>query len=164
MRATRHRKAKAPREQKVPRRAYDVETVERRWSDEWERSGAYRADLEHAPRPYYNLMMFPYPSAEGLHVGNMYSYVGSDIHGRWQAMNGYDVFEPIGFDAFGLHSENFAIKRGGHPRPMTAANIANFRKQLRRIGNRFDWSHEISTTDPAYYRWTQWIFVQLFKA
>ena len=161
---TTSRRTVAARHASPPRAPYDVAAVERRWAEEWERTGAYRADLKHAPRPYYNLMMFPYPSAEGLHVGNMYSYVGSDIHGRWQAMNGYDVFEPIGFDAFGLHSENFAIKHNGHPRPMTAANIANFRRQLHRIGNRFDWSHEISTTDPTYYRWTQWIFVQLFKA
>jgi len=110
-------------------------------------------------------MMFPYPSAEGLHVGNMYSYIGSDIHGRWKAMQGYDVFEPIGFDAFGIHSENFAIKQGIHPRILTAHNVERFREQqLKVIGNRYDWSHELNTTDPRYYRWTQWIFVQLFKA
>jgi leucyl-tRNA synthetase len=107
---------------------------------------------------------FPYPSAEGLHVGNMYAYIGSDIHGRWMAMQGYDVFEPIGFDAFGIHSENFAIQRGIHPRVLTARNVERFREQqLKRIGNRFDWSHEVDTTDPRYYRWTQWIFLQLFK-
>ena len=104
-------------------------------------------------------MMFPYPSAEGLHVGNMYAYIGSDIHGRWMAMQGYDVFEPIGFDAFGIHSENFAIQRGIHPRVLTARNVQRFREQqLKRIGNRFDWSHEVVMTDPRYYRWTQWIF------
>ncbi|MFI5274793.1 MAG: class I tRNA ligase family protein, partial [Ktedonobacterales bacterium] len=148
----------------VPRRAYDVEAVERHWRDHWERTGAYRISLRAAKRPYYNLLMFPYPSAEGLHVGNMYAYVGADVHGRWQAMHGYDVFEPIGFDAFGIHSENFAIKQGDHPRPMIARNVGNFRAQLRRIGNRFDWSHEVDTTSPDYYRWTQWIFVQLFNA
>ncbi|GAC1454890.1 MAG: leucine--tRNA ligase [Ktedonobacterales bacterium] len=121
--------------------------------------------LRRAPRPYYNLMMFPYPSAEGLHVGNMYAFTGADIHGRYMAMRGHDVFEPMGFDAFGIHSENFAIKMGVHPRPMTARNVARFRdEQLKRIGNRFDWSHEVDTTDPAYYRWTQWIFVKLFEA
>src|SRR5690348_3038594 len=109
-------------------------------------------------------MMFPYPSAEGLHVGNMYSYIGSDVHGRFQAMRGSNVFEPMGFDAFGIHSENFAIKQGAHPRPLTERNVARFREQLQRIGNRFDWSREVQSTDPAYYRWTQWIFVQLFKA
>src|SRR5690348_3916923 len=109
-------------------------------------------------------MMFPYPSAEGLHVGNMYPYTGSDIHGRWMSMRGYDVFEPMGFDAFGIHSENFAIKRGIHPTILTARNVTHFREdQLKRIGNRFDWAHEVDTTDPRYYRWTQWIFIQLFK-
>jgi leucyl-tRNA synthetase len=97
-------------------------------------------------------------------VGNMYAYIGSDIHGRWMAMQGYDVFEPIGFDAFGIHSENFAIQRGIHPHVLTARNVERFREQqLKRIGNRFDWSHEVDTTDPRYYRWTQWIFLQLFK-
>ena len=130
----------------------------------WEEQKLYQVDLRHARRPYYNLMMFPYPSAEGLHVGNVYSYTGSDIHGRWMAMQGYDVFEPMGFDAFGIHSENFAIKKGIHPRILTAHNIERFREQqLKRIGNRFDWSHELQTTDPHYYRWTQWIFLQLFK-
>ncbi|MBV9228309.1 MAG: class I tRNA ligase family protein, partial [Chloroflexi bacterium] len=143
---------------------YDFATFEAYWSERWEQEKLYQVDLAAATRPYYNLMMFPYPSAEGLHVGNMYSYVGSDIHGRLMAMQGYDVFEPMGFDAFGIHSENFAIKRGIHPRVLTARNVARFREQqLQRIGNRFDWSHELHTTDPGYYRWTQWIFLQLFK-
>ena len=143
---------------------YDFAAFEERWRTEWEASGIYRVDLERAPRPFYNLMMFPYPSAEGLHVGNVYSYVGSDIQGRMMAMRGYDVFEPMGFDAFGIHSENFAIKRGEHPAKLTARNVARFReRQLKRIGARYDWSHEVNTTDPAYYRWTQWIFIQLFK-
>ncbi|TMF47448.1 MAG: leucine--tRNA ligase [Chloroflexi bacterium] len=143
---------------------YDFATFEAKWRERWEREKLYQVDLYHARRPYYNLMMFPYPSAEGLHVGNMYSYVGSDIHGRWMAMQGYDVFEPMGFDAFGIHSENFAIQRGIHPRVLTARNVERFREQqLKRIGNRFDWSHEVHTTDPRYYRWTQWIFLQLFK-
>jgi leucyl-tRNA synthetase len=143
---------------------YDFHTFEPKWRARWEEQKLYQVDLRGAKRPYYNLMMFPYPSAEGLHVGNVYSYLGSDVHGRWRAMQGYDVFEPMGFDAFGIHSENFAIKRGIHPRVLTARNIEHFREeQLKRIGNRFDWSHELHTTDPRYYRWTQWIFVQLFK-
>ena len=143
---------------------YDFAAFEERWRTEWESSGIYRVNLDDAPRPFYNLMMFPYPSAEGLHVGNVYAYVGSDIQGRLMAMRGYDVFEPMGFDAFGIHSENFAIKRGVHPAALTAQNVENFReRQLKRIGARFDWSHEVNTTDPAYYRWTQWIFIQLFK-
>src|SRR5262249_36069710 len=147
-----------------PRRAYDVSAVEAKWRERWEESGIYRARLVGAERPFYNLMMFPYPSAEGLHVGNMYAFIGSDVQGRWQAMRGYEVFEPMGFDAFGIHSENFAIKQRVHPRILTARNVERFREQLKRIGNRFDWSHEVQSTDPAYYRWTQWIFVQLFKA
>ncbi|HEX9038853.1 MAG TPA: leucine--tRNA ligase [Ktedonobacterales bacterium] len=143
---------------------YDFAAFERRWREEWEARGLYRVDVRRPRKPYYNLMMFPYPSAEGLHVGNVYAFVGSDIHGRWMAMRGHDVFEPMGFDAFGIHSENFAIKRGEHPAALTARNVERFREtQLKRIGNRFDWSHEVNTTDPAYYRWTQWIFTQLFK-
>ncbi|HEX8996278.1 MAG TPA: leucine--tRNA ligase [Ktedonobacterales bacterium] len=143
---------------------YDFAAQETRWRTEWEASGIYRVDLRKARRPFYNLMMFPYPSAEGLHVGNVYAYVGSDIQGRLMAMRGYDVLEPMGFDAFGIHSENFAIKRGVHPAQLTAQNVERFREhQLKRIGARFDWSHEVNTTDPGYYRWTQWIFIQLFK-
>ena len=144
---------------------YDFATFERKWRTRWDIQKLYEVDLHNARRPYYNLMMFPYPSAEGLHVGNMYCFVGSDVHGRWVAMQGFDVFEPMGFDAFGMHSENFAIKRGIHPRILTAQNVEHFSEgQLKRIGNRFDWSHELNTTDPHYYRWTQWIFLQLFKA
>lgn len=110
-------------------------------------------------------MMFPYPSAEGLHVGNVYAFTGADIYGRFMAMNGRDVFEPMGFDAFGIHSENFAIKKGIHPNQLTARNVERFREtQLKRIGDRFCWNHEVQTTSPAYYKWTQWIFLQLFKA
>ena len=97
------------------RPVYDFARFEAHWREQWEQSGIYRPDLRTARRPYFNLMMFPYPSAEGLHVGNMYAYVGSDVHGRWQAMRGYDVFEPMGFDAFGIHSENFAIKQPSSP-------------------------------------------------
>jgi leucyl-tRNA synthetase len=148
-----------------PRVVYDHATLAHKWSERWNASGIYSPDLRHAPRPYYNLMMFPYPSAEGLHVGNMYAFTGADIHGRFMAMHGYDVFEPMGFDAFGIHSENYALKMGVHPRPMTARNVTRYREtQLKLIGNRYDWTHEVDTTDPAYYRWTQWIFVKLFEA
>src|SRR6202171_6438930 len=144
---------------------YDPPAVERHWQDVWARSGIYATALATAERPFFNLMMFPYPSAEGLHVGNLYAYTGADIFGRFQAMQGHDVFEPMGFDAFGIHSENFAIKRGVHPRLLTAENVERYREtQLKRSGCRFDWSHEVITTDPRYYRWTQWIFVQLFNA
>ena len=144
---------------------YDPSAIERHWQAVWSRTQIYATDLAHAKRPFYNLMMFPYPSAEGLHVGNLYAIPGADIFGRFQAMQGHQVFEPMGFDAFGIHSENYAIKRGIHPRLLTAENVQRFREtQLKRAGCRFDWRHEVVTTDPQYYRWTQWIFVQLFKA
>lgn len=125
----------------------------------------YEVDLATTAHPFYNLMMFPYPSAAGLHVGNVYAFTGADIYGRFMAMQGRAVLQPMGFDAFGIHSENFAIKQGIHPATLTAHNIQRFREtQLKRIGNRFCWNHEIQTTDPSYYKWTQWIFLQLFKA
>jgi leucyl-tRNA synthetase len=107
--------------------------------------------------------MFPYPSAEGLHIGNVFAFTGNDIHGRFQRLKGNNVFEPIGFDAFGIHSENYALKVGIHPMELIPRNIANFRRQLRRVGLMVDWSHELSTTDPDYYKWTQWIFLQLMN-
>src|SRR2546428_5592352 len=106
--------------------SYDPASLEAKWQARWTERHTNEPDLRNAPRPFYNLMMFPYPSAEGLHVGNMYSFVGSDIHGRWRALQGYDVFEPIGFDAFGIHSENFAIKQGVYPRIITERNIERF--------------------------------------
>jgi leucyl-tRNA synthetase len=143
---------------------YQPDIVEAKWQARWAERHTNEPDLDRAPRPFYNLMMFPYPSAEGLHVGNMFAFTGSDIFGRFQRMRGHNVFEPMGFDAFGIHSENFAMKLGIHPGELIPRNIATFRRQLRRIGGMFDWRHELSTTDPAYYRWTQWIFLQLYKA
>ncbi|HAJ64038.1 MAG TPA: leucine--tRNA ligase [Cyanobacteria bacterium UBA8543] len=155
-----------------PSESYDHHSVEARWQAIWQQTQIYETDVARAidtnyseHRPFYNLMMFPYPSAEGLHVGNVYAFTGADIYGRFMAMNGRDVFEPMGFDAFGIHSENFAIKKGIHPNQLTARNVERFREtQLKRIGDRFCWHHEIQTTSPAYYKWTQWIFLQLFKA
>lgn len=143
---------------------YDQRTVEEKWARRWREGNAFAVDLEKAERPYYNLMMFPYPSAEGLHIGNIFAFVGSDIHGRFKRAQGYDVFEPMGFDAFGIHSENHALKSGTHPARLIPTNVENFRRQLERIGARFDWGHEVNSTDPEYYRWTQWIFIRLFKA
>jgi leucyl-tRNA synthetase len=144
---------------------YDHEALEIKWRKRWEDTKLHEADLENASRPFYNLMMFPYPSAEGLHVGNVFAFVGSDIQGRFHRMNGWDVFEPMGFDAFGIHSENFALKTGTHPAELIPKNIENFREnQLKRIGNMFDWTHEVDSTNPNYYHWTQWIFLQLYKA
>jgi leucyl-tRNA synthetase len=147
------------------REVYNPHEIEPRWQEIWYRTGIYQPDIQRAKRPYFNLMMFPYPSAAGLHIGNLFAFVGADIHGRFMAMDGNDVFEPIGFDAFGIHSENYAIKQGINPRILTARNVERFREtQLKISGNRYDWSHAVDTTDPDYYRWTQWIFVKLFKA
>jgi leucyl-tRNA synthetase len=144
--------------------------IERRWQERWE-SDATNAftDTElrtvaSSGRPFYNLMMFPYPSAEGLHVGNIYAFTGADIYGRYQRLRGHDVFQPIGFDAFGIHSENFALKIGTHPMELIPRNVERFTRQLRRVGLMYDWNHTVDTTQPEYYRWTQWIFLQLFKA
>jgi leucyl-tRNA synthetase len=150
--------------------AYQPVEVERKWQRTWEERGvnaftdAELRRLGREGRPFYNLMMFPYPSAEGLHVGNIYAFTGADIFGRFQRLRGYDVFEPIGFDAFGIHSENFALKVGIHPMELIPRNVERFTSQLRRVGFMYDWGHAVDTTTPEYYRWTQWIFLQLYKA
>jgi leucyl-tRNA synthetase len=145
---------------------YRPAEVERKWQARWDEQGVNRWSdeaLRSAEKPFYNLMMFPYPSAEGLHVGNLYAFTGADIFGRFKRLQGYDVFEPIGFDAFGIHSENFALKQGIHPGELIPRNVERFTRQLRSVGLMYDWSHTVDTTDPAYYRWTQWVFLQLFK-
>ena len=147
-------------------RTYNPTAIEREWRATWDREGTNSFTLDElrtAERPFYNLMMFPYPSAEGLHVGNIYAFTGADVHGRFKRMQGHDVFEPIGFDAFGIHSENFALKAGIHPMDLIPANVANFTRQLRRMGGMFDWDHTVDTTAPEYYRWTQWLFLQFFR-
>ena len=141
--------------------------IEQKWQQRWEEWGTNRFTLDglrSAQTPYYNLMMFPYPSAEGLHVGNIYAFTGADVHGRFRRLQGLDVFEPIGFDAFGIHSENYALKVGVNPMDLIPRNVSNFTSQLRRIGGMFDWNHTVDTTDPDYYRWTQWVFLELFDA
>jgi leucyl-tRNA synthetase len=147
--------------------SYQPAEVEGKWQRLWEERGTHRwtdEALRSAERPFYNLMMFPYPSAEGLHVGNIYAFTGADVYGRFKRLQGYDVFEPIGFDAFGIHSENFALKQGIHPAELIPANVERFTRQLRSVGLMYDWDHAVDTTSPEYYRWTQWIFLQLFKA
>ena len=141
---------------------YNPMAVEAKWRDRWEQAGVGEVDLDHAPRPFYNLVMFPYPSAEGLHIGNVFAYTGGDAYGRYMALLGHDVFEPIGFDAFGIHSENFALKMNVHPARLIASNVSHFREQLHRMEGRFAWSQAVDTTSPAYYRWTQWVFLQLY--
>jgi len=146
---------------------YDATPIEQKWRKRWEESGLYRTDLTLASgRPkFYNLMEFPYPSAEGLHIGHVYTYGGADTNGRFQRMRGYEVFEPMGFDAFGIHTENYALKIDTNPMQLTARTTRRYREeQLSRIGAMFDWAHSVDTSLPAYYRWTQWLFLQLYKA
>ena len=142
---------------------YDPSAVESRWRQRWAERGTHQADLAHGARPFYALMMFPYPSAEGLHVGNLFAFTGCDIYARFQRLQGHTVFEPLGYDAFGIHSENFALKVGVHPMELIPRNIANFRRQLDRAGLMVDWTHSVDTTDPDYYKWTQWVFLQLYE-
>lgn len=143
---------------------YRPEEIEAKWQSVWEKEGIYQPDLERAKKPYYNLHMFPYPSAEGLHVGNVYAFTGADIHGRFKRQRGYDVFQPFGLDGFGIHSENYALKIGSHPMEQAEKSEKRFYDQVRSLGSGHDWRHSLETYDPDYYRWTQWIFVQLFKA
>lgn len=142
---------------------YDHRIIEPKWQKKWLEKKIYQSDLRRAKKPFYNLMMFPYPSAEGLHVGNMYAFTGADIYGRFKRMQGYDVFEPIGLDGFGIHSENYAIKIKKHPAKVAKVTQKRFYAQLSQIGNGFAWDHRLETYDPLYYKWTQWIFIQLFK-
>src|SRR5215470_5874924 len=142
---------------------YDPAVVEAKWQRVWAERGTNAVDVEAAARPYYALMMFPYPSAEGLHIGNAFAFTGVDIHGRLRRLQGHDVFEPIGFDAFGIHSENYALKVGRNPRLLMQETTRNFRRQLHRLGLMVNWEHVVDTTAPSYYRWTQWIFLQLYR-
>ncbi|MDP1706325.1 MAG: leucine--tRNA ligase [bacterium] len=146
---------------------YNFLKIERKWQKDWLEKKIYEPKLNPptggSRKPFFNLMMFPYPSAEGLHVGNMYAFTGADIYGRYQRMKGYDVFEPIGLDGFGIHSENYAIKIGQHPVRQAKISEKNFYRQLEKIGNGFAWKEKAETYDPAYYQWTQWVFIQFFK-
>ncbi|MCP3998573.1 MAG: class I tRNA ligase family protein [bacterium] len=145
---------------------YPVHVIEDRWRAKWDAEGVGRVDLATADpdRIFYNLVEFPYPSAEGLHVGHMFRYVGVDAFGRYKHMCGYEVFQPIGFDSFGIHTENYALQVGEHPQSLTELTTARYRDQLSRIGATWDWSRMVRTSDASYYRWTQWILVKLFKA
>ena len=143
--------------------SYNFKAIEKKWQDIWDNEEAFKATLDKSKPKYYTMIEFPYPSGAGLHVGHPRSYTALDIIARKRRMEGYNVLYPIGWDAFGLPTENFAIKNKVHPKIVTAKNIANFTRQLKMLGFSFDWSREINTTDPSYYKWTQWIFLQLFK-
>lgn len=181
----------ASKRQSITSVKFSPSTIEPKWQSKWEQEKVYQPDLKAAKSssieekaakpnansnigsaskkvepgtPFYNLMMFPYPSAEGLHVGSMYAFGGADVFGRFKRMQGYDVLEPIGLDGFGIHSENHAIKTNSHPIEHAKRTQENFYRQLHAIGNSYAWDNKLETYDPAYYRWTQWIFVQLFKS
>jgi len=171
---------------------YNPQEIEKRWQKVWQEKKTFKVDIKRSKKPFldqrpqdfggkpkflelssqnsgrkpkfYNLMMFPYPSGEGLHVGHVYAFGGADTFGRFKKMQGFDVFEPMGFDSFGINSENYAIKIGKHPGELIKQTTTYFREnQLKKLGALFDWDHEVITSDPNYYKWTQWLFVRLFK-
>ncbi len=142
---------------------YDHKKVEKKWQKAWEKSGIYEADDKSKNPKYYSLIEFPFPSGDGMHTGHLRSYTAMDIVSRKRRMEGFDVLYPIGWDAFGLPTENYALKTGIHPSIVTKKNTDNFRRQLKAAGFSFDWKREVNTSDPAYYKWTQWIFLQFFK-
>ena len=142
---------------------YDHKKIEEKWQKIWEDKGVFHAEENSDKKKFYALIEFPYPSGQGLHVGHPRPYTALDVVSRKRRLQGYNVLYPIGWDAFGLPTENYAIKNHIHPEIVTKKNIARFKKQIQSLGISFDWSREINTTDPDYYKWTQWIFIQLFK-
>ena len=142
---------------------YDFKSIEKKWQDRWEKEGTFKAVDDFSLPKFYGLIEFPYPSGAGMHVGHIKAYSGMEVICRKRRMQGYNVLFPIGFDAFGLPAENYAIKTGTHPRIVTDRNIHNFTGQLKRVGFAFDWSRVVDTTDTDYYKWTQWIFLKMFE-
>lgn len=142
---------------------YDASAVERKWQKKWEEAKSYEVDLKKAKNPYYSMVMFPYPSGDKLHVGHWYNFGPADSYSRFMRMQGKTVLAPIGFDAFGLPAENYAIKTGIHPDESITTNTETMTNQLKRIGCMYDWSKTLNTSKPEYYRWTQWLFLQMFK-
>ena len=146
------------------RAAYDVAQVEEKWQRFWDDDKTFRSERNAGKDKKYILDMFPYPSGSGLHVGHPEGYTATDIMARYWRMKGFDVLHPMGWDAFGLPAEQHAINTGTHPRETTLKNIGTFKRQLKALGLSYDWDRELSTTDPDYVKWTQWIFLQLFQA
>src|SRR6187431_1440749 len=141
---------------------YDFRKIEKDWQKKWKESQVYKVANDFSLPKYYVLDMFPYPSGAGLHVGHPLGYVASDIYSRYKRMKGFNVLHPMGYDAFGLPAEQYALDTGVHPAKSTSDNIQRYRAQLDNIGFSFDWSRQVRTDDPSYYQWTQWIFLQLF--
>ena len=144
-------------------KGYDHRTIETKWQQYWDEHQTFRVTDDPSKPKYYCLDMFPYPSGSGLHVGHLEGYTATDIVSRYRRMRGFNVLHPMGWDAFGLPAEQYAVKTGIHPAKTTAENIATFKRQMKRVGLSYDWERELSTTDPQYYRWTQWIFLKLFE-
>ena len=143
---------------------YDHAKIEKKWQEKWEKEKIYFPDLSRPDNKYYNLWMFPYPSAEGLHAGHAFASTGSDVFGRFMRMHGKDVFQPIGYDSFGIHSENYAIKIGEDPHKVVRRTTKHYEEQMRSLGHGYDWTHTVTTSDPDYYRWTQWLFLKMWEA
>lgn len=144
--------------------SYDFNRIEKDWQEYWAKHQTFRAENQSSKPKYYVLDMFPYPSGAGLHVGHPLGYIASDIYARYKRHKGFNVLHPQGYDSFGLPAEQYAIQTGQHPAVTTLENINRYREQLDQIGFSFDWSREVRTSDPEYYKWTQWIFIQLFNA
>jgi len=143
---------------------YNFLEIEKKWQDYWRKNETYKVFEDSSKEKYYVLDMFPYPSGAGLHVGHPLGYIASDIFSRYKRLKGFNVLHPMGFDSFGLPTEQYAIQTGIHPAVATKDNTDRYRKQLEQIGFSFDWSREVQTSDPSYYKWTQWIFKQLFNS
>jgi leucyl-tRNA synthetase len=143
---------------------YNFREIEKKWQQQWRNSGAYKVSNDSDKPKFYVLDMFPYPSGAGLHVGHPLGYIASDIYARFKRLKGYNVLHPMGFDSFGLPAEQYALETGQHPAVTTEKNIARYKEQLDNIGFCYDWSREVRTSDPSYYKWTQWIFLQLFDS
>ena len=143
---------------------YNSREIEKKWQQIWQESKAYLVTNTDSKPKCYVLDMFPYPSGAGLHVGHPLGYIASDIYARYKRLKGFNVLHPMGFDAFGLPAEQYAIETGQHPAVTTEKNIARYKDQLNNIGFCFDWSREVKTADPSYYKWTQWIFLKLYNS
>jgi len=143
---------------------YNFRSIEEKWRKQWAEQKTFKAETNSSKPKYYILDMFPYPSGAGLHVGHPLGYIASDIYSRYKRLKGFNVLHPMGYDAFGLPAEQYAIQTGQHPAITTSENIARYRDQLDKIGFSFDWDREVRTSEPNYYKWTQWIFKQIFNA
>ena len=145
------------------KKKYDHHHIEIKWQKAWDASQPFAAEFPSTKPKYYVLDMFPYPSGAGLHVGHVEGYTATDIVARYKRMKGFNVLHPMGWDSFGLPAEQYAIRTGTHPAETTKKNVDNFRRQLKSLGFSYDWNREFATSDPSYYKWTQWIFTKLYE-